>query len=100
MKAVLFKITDTRRLTACICGSILFLISGCSTIEFVQHEQNFNNSTTNRWHHSTLNGIVEISKPLNIQSICGTKAWTTITSQINEKLASPKGELASCTTFS
>lgn len=63
--------------------SILMLcfLSGCSTIQFVQHEQVAEHKTVNRWHHSTLNGMVELSAPLDIRSICGKKAWTTITTE-------------------
>ncbi len=78
MKTVLSNIMNARKLTIFILGLGLLLLSGCSTIQFVQHEQAAGGKTVNRWHHSTLNGMVEISKPLNIQSICGKKAWTTV----------------------
>jgi len=54
---------------------------GCSTITFVQVEQEKPKNTETRWHHTTLNGMVEISRPLNTQSICGDKAWTEITTE-------------------
>jgi hypothetical protein len=54
---------------------------GCSTITFVQVEQAESKNTETRWHHATLNGMVELSKPLDIQSICGDKAWTEITTE-------------------
>ena len=75
----LFKMMCRARWVILLSGS--YLLSGCSTIQFVQHEQPGEHSTINRWHHSTLNGMVELSKPLNVQSICGQKAWTTITTE-------------------
>lgn len=81
MRTLLFDILNARKLAAFSFGLVLCLLSGCSTIQFVQHEQAVDNATINRWHHSTLNGMVEISKPLNIQSICGKKAWTTVTTE-------------------
>lgn len=76
-----FKVVVKRRLTLAISSLALCFISGCSTIQFVQLEQPGKHKTTNRWHHSTLNGTVEVSKPLDIKSICGDKAWTTITTE-------------------
>jgi hypothetical protein len=70
-----------RRLILSLSSLLLCFLSGCSTIQFVQHEQPGKHKTVNRWHHSTLNGTVELSAPLNIKSICGAKAWTTITTE-------------------
>lgn len=81
MKTIFFNIMNIRKSATFIFGMALCLLSGCSTIQFVQHEQAIDTTTVNRWHHSTLNGMVEISKPLNIQSICDKKAWTTITTE-------------------
>ncbi len=60
---------------------LICFFTGCSTIQFVQHEQDGTKKSINRWHHSTLSGTVEVSPPLNIQSICGDKAWTTVTTE-------------------
>lgn len=70
-----------RGLAAVLSCLTLCVLSGCSTIQFVQHQQKGEHKTTNRWHHSTLNGTVELSKPLDIKTICGDKAWTTITTE-------------------
>lgn len=81
MSAAIFKIMNKRRLSIFMSILALCFLSGCGTIQFVQHEQAGKRASVNRWHHLTLNGMVEISKPLNIQSICGKKAWTTITTE-------------------
>ena len=64
---------------------ILFLVSqllvSCSSVTFVQVEQEGEHQTTNKWHHATLNGMVEISKPLDIRTVCHNKAWTKITTE-------------------
>ena len=81
MNTILFSIFRKRTFTTLITVLMIGCLSGCSTIEFVQHQQASEQPTINKWHHSTLNGMVEISKPLDIRAICGKKAWTTITSE-------------------
>jgi hypothetical protein len=81
MISVLLEINKMRKWPIFISGLVLCVLTGCSTIQFVQHEQPDNHSTVNRWHHLTLNGLVEVSKPLDIKSICGKKAWTTISTE-------------------
>lgn len=82
MMAILCNAMTKRRLTVFTSSLVLCLLSGCSTIQFVQHEQMTEHTSVNRWHHLTLNGTVELSPPLDIQSICGKKAWTTITTEL------------------
>ncbi len=81
MKTIFTSSIPSRGLTVLVLGLASLVLSGCSTIQFVQHEQAAQSDTINRWHHSTLNGMVEISKPLNVQKICENKAWTTITTE-------------------
>ncbi len=64
-----------------ISATLMSVLCGCSTITFEQYEQPGEHKTTKRWHHTTLNGIVEISRPLNVEAICQEKAWTTITTE-------------------
>jgi hypothetical protein len=61
--------------------TLLLILSGCSTIKFVQYEQAGEHKTTKHWHHATLNGLVELSQPLDIRQVCGNKAWTNITTE-------------------
>ncbi len=58
-----------------------FFLSGCSTVTFVQYEQPGEHATINRWHHATINGMVEISRPLDVRTVCGKRAWTKITTE-------------------
>lgn len=60
---------------------LYFLLSACSSITFVQVEQNIESPVVNKWHHATLNGMVEISSPLDIRDVCGERAWTKITTE-------------------
>lgn len=60
---------------------LLSALSSCGTIKFVQYEQPEENKTTKRWHHATLNGLVELSPPLDVRQVCGNKAWTNITTE-------------------
>jgi hypothetical protein len=81
MNIFLFDVKSPRIVAVFVYALLFSFLSGCSTIQFVQHEQPGDQAAVNHWHHSTLNGMVEISKPLNIGSICGKKAWTTITTE-------------------
>lgn len=65
---------------ALACIFCLVLVS-CNSITFVQYEQDGEHETVNKWHHATLNGMVEISRPLDVRSVCGDKAWTKITTE-------------------
>ena len=62
-------------------GLLGLTLVGCSTINFVQYEQPGEHKTVHRWHHTTLNGMVEVSKPLDIRTICQNRAWTKITTE-------------------
>ncbi|GAA6152053.1 Bor/Iss family lipoprotein [Pseudoteredinibacter isoporae] len=59
----------------------LLAISGCSRIHFVQYEQENNQQKETRWHHTTLNGLVELSPPLNLSEVCRGKAWNHVTTE-------------------
>lgn len=63
-----------------ILGFCQVLLS-CSSITFVQVEQEGEHQTHKRWHHATMNGMVEVSRPLDIQGICHSRAWTKITTE-------------------
>ena len=95
-----FKAIGQRRLPLTLSCLILWSLSGCSTIQFVQLEQPGKQKTINRWHHSTLNGTVELSAPLDIKKICGKKAWTTITTEFTPFNAVIVGLISSHTLIS
>lgn len=35
--------------------------------------------TATQWHHTALNGMVEISRPANLQQMCAGNPWHSIT---------------------
>lgn len=57
------------------------VLAGCSSVTFVQYEQPGEHETISRWHHATLNGMVELSRPLDLSSVCDDKAWTNVTTE-------------------
>lgn len=57
------------------------LSTACSSISFVQYEQPGEQKVTTRWHNMAVNGMIEISSPLDIRTICGDRAWNKITSE-------------------
>ncbi|MBB6522037.1 Bor/Iss family lipoprotein [Pseudoteredinibacter isoporae] len=59
----------------------LVALSACSRIHFVQYEQENNEQEEKRWHHTTLNGLVELSPPLNLSEVCRGKAWNHVTTE-------------------
>ncbi len=66
--------------SALILGAVVAL-SGCSRIHFVQYDQEDNKQEETRWHHTTLNGLVELSPPLNLSEVCRGKAWNHVTTE-------------------
>ena len=69
--------TQTRLLLLLVTLSL----AGCSTVTFVQYEQPGEQATVNRWHHATINGMVEISQPLDVRTVCNKRTWTKITTE-------------------
>ena len=57
----------------------IFLLSGCSTIHFVNGPELDDTVIREEWHHTALNGLIEISPPVNISYNCDNKQWDTIT---------------------
>lgn len=65
-----------------VIASLSLLLGACSTIEFVQYEQQGIQPSEEFWHHGTLNGMVEISRPLNLHEVCEGKAWNSVTTEL------------------
>lgn len=61
--------------------ALTLMLSACSTITFEQYQQPGEQPSENRWHHMALNGIVEISRPLDLKPICGDRTWNSITTE-------------------
>ena len=64
-----------------LCTSLILFTSACSTINFVQYDQASQQAPENYWHHTLINGTVELSKPLYLKKICHGKAWTKLTTE-------------------
>ena len=59
-------------------SALLLLSSGCATMKFTQDlppGKELKAEKVNHWHHTMLNGIVEISEPANLYKDCQGKLW-------------------------
>lgn len=61
---------------------LALMLSACNSITFVQNEQEGEQLKQKRWHHGTINGLVELSAPLDIRQFCGDKTWNTIKTEL------------------
>ncbi len=58
------------------------IITGCSTMHFTQNvsaQQTVSNDIDSQWHDTTLNGMVEISYPVNLYQTCKSQPWKQVT---------------------
>lgn len=64
---------------------MLILVSattGCSTMHFTQNiskKQQASSVVYSQWHDTTLNGVVEISYPVNLYENCQGQPWQQVT---------------------
>lgn len=68
--------------------SALLLSSACSTMHFTQNNaehREASNSVSSRWHSTTLNGMVEISHPINLYQDCDGQPWHKVTVELGAK---------------
>ena len=58
-----------------------FFLSGCSTIHFENGPVLDDEDTVIRekWHHLAINGLIEISSPLDLKYNCDTRQWDRVT---------------------
>lgn len=61
-----------------ILSTLCILISGCSTMHFVNGPETEDQSRSH-WHHSAIYGALEISPPYDIAESCYGKEWNKIT---------------------
>jgi len=65
---------------------LLVVSSGCSTIHFTQDVDESTYQTEqvlpSHWHDSTLDGMVEVSPPVNLYKECQGKPWKKVTSEL------------------
>ena len=66
--------------------ALLVVSSGCSTIHFTQDVDSSAYQTEkvlpSHWHDSTLDGMVEVSPPVNLYTECQGKPWKKVTSEL------------------
>ncbi|WP_419811977.1 hypothetical protein [Bacterioplanoides sp.] len=54
----------------------LLLLCGCATMTFTQQtERPVSDEKIQHWHHTIINGIVEVSEPANLYTDCRGKPW-------------------------
>jgi len=54
----------------------ILLTSGCASMKFTQDiERPKKEEKVQHWHHTMLNGIVEVSEPANLYKDCKGKPW-------------------------
>lgn len=61
-----------------IVGTLPCIIS-CSTITFVNGPELEQTIQREQWHHVGLNGLIEYSKPMNLDYYCGDQQWDSVT---------------------
>lgn len=52
---------------------------GCTTMEFVNGPKMEDTIVRDTWHHQGLNGLIEFSKPLDLDYSCGDQQWDSVT---------------------
>ena len=55
------------------------VVSACTTMEFVNGPKMDDTVVRETWHHQGLNGLLEFSKPLDVNYHCANQQWDTIT---------------------
>ena len=55
------------------------LLSACSTMNFVNGPKMDETVVREQWHHLGINGLIEYSKPMNIEYNCANQQWDSIT---------------------
>lgn len=55
------------------------LLAACSTMEFVNGPKLEQTVIREKWHHLGLNGLIEFSAPLDLDYVCDTQQWDSVT---------------------
>jgi hypothetical protein len=66
----------------------LLLASACSTMHFTQNNSEHTevlSLISSKWHNTTLNGMVEISYPVNLYQDCSGQPWHKVTVELGVK---------------
>lgn len=67
---------------------VILMITGCSTMHFTQSTTKRSNTkikSYSQWHDTTLNGMVEISYPVNLYENCKGQPWKRVTVEFGFK---------------
>lgn len=63
-----------------VLGSFMaMLLSGCSTMRFVNGPDMDGTVQREQWHHLGLNGVVEFSPPMDLEYYCSEQQWDAAT---------------------
>jgi len=62
---------------------MMLLLSGCTTITFVNGKKMPSEQTTSRWHHNFAHGLYEGSKPVVLKETCTDREWQRVTTQVS-----------------
>ena len=60
-----------------------YQLAACSTMKFVNGPEMEETVEREQWHHIGINGIVEYSKPMNIEYNCAKQQWDTVTVELS-----------------
>jgi hypothetical protein len=78
-----------------LAGVLLLGLGGCYTTRIHSGNQGTLPSpmATERWHHTLVVGLAEVSDPIDLDSVCPARSWATI----DEKLTFVNGFVAGVT---
>jgi len=54
-------------------------VTSCSTMNFVNGPKMSDTVIREQWHHLALNGVIEISEPMDINYNCASQQWDSLT---------------------
>lgn len=57
------------------------LLSGCSVMHFKNGETPARGQVHEAWHHNAAYSLLEVSKPVDLKTLCAGKGWSRVTTQ-------------------
>jgi hypothetical protein len=74
---------EQMKMRAVLISTLLFMVSGCTTIHLDNGEIVSADRVAEKWHHNAvLGGVVEVSDPVNLKSECGNGEWTSVKTEL------------------
>lgn len=58
---------------------LLIFCASCSTLNFVNGPVMEDTVQREQWHHIGINGLIEFSKPMDVEYNCAGQQWDTVT---------------------